>query len=93
MGGIHINCSKSSNNCESDIPQYLPKGILNSLSKITPYAEDNPELKLELDKLIQRITKDYTDVLDYIHFCRNASVIQIFRIHDDARDLIKQLTK
>lgn len=93
MGGIHINCSKSSNNCESDIPQYLPKGIFNSLSKIAPYVEDKPELKLELDNLIQRIAKDYTDVLDYIHFCRNASVIQIVRIHDDARDLIIQLTK
>lgn len=92
MGGIHINCSKSSNNCESDI-KYLPKGILNSLSKITPYAEDHPELISELDKLIQRIAKDYTDVLDYIHFCRDASIIQIVRIHDDARDLIKQLMK
>ena len=92
MGVIHINCSKSSNNCESNI-KYLPKGILNSLSKITSYSEDNPELKLELDNLIQRIAKDYTDVLDYIHFCRNASKIQIARIHDDARYLIKQLMK
>lgn len=92
MGGIHINCSKSSNNCESDI-KYLPKGILNSLSKIAPYAEDNPELISELDNLIQRIAKDYTDVLDYIHFCRNASIFQIVRIHDNARDLIRQLMK
>lgn len=87
--------AKPSDNCKDGIKYYLylPKGILNSLSKIAPYAEDNPELKLELDKLIQRIAKDYTDVLDYIHFCRNASVIQIFRIHDDARDLIRQLMK
>lgn len=92
MDSVCLSCSKSSDNCESGI-KYLPKGILNSLSKIAPYVEDNPELKLELDNLIQRIAKDYTDVLDYIHFCRDASIIQIVRIHHDARDLIRQLMK
>lgn len=84
--------AKPSNNCKDGI-KYLPKGIMNSLSKITPYTKDHPELISELDNLIQRIAKDYTDVLDYIHFCRNASIIQIVRIHDNARDLIRQLMK
>lgn len=92
MDSRDVNCSKSSDECEFDI-KYLPKSILNSFKKILPYIEDNSELIPELDKLLHRIAKDYTDVLDYLHFCRNASVIQIFRIHDDARDLIRQLMK